>query len=184
MAHVDSLYELLQDELKDIYDAEKQLTKALPKMVEDATAPELKQAFQDHLQQTEEHIERLVDIFEQMDLPVRGKKCVGMENLLKEAEAMIDDAEEDATRDAVMIAAAQKVEHYEIATYGTLRTWATLLGKNDMAALLEDTLNEEKDADQKLTAIAEGSVNAASAAEGDEQEEHEGRQPVGADRKR
>ena len=186
MAHIDSLDELLQDELRDIFDAEKQLTKALPKMVKNATATELKQAFEDHLRQTEQHIERLVEIFEQMGLPARGKKCVGMENLLKEGEAMIDDAGEDATRDAVMIAAAQKVEHYEIATYGTLRTWATLLGKNDIAALLEDTLNEEKEADQKLTGIAESSVNAASAAEDDreEGEEHEGRQPVGADRKR
>ena len=171
MPSVDSLAELLQDELKDIYDAEKQLTKALPKMAKKATAEELKRAFQDHLRETEQHVKRLEKVFELMGMPARGKKCIGMQNLLEEGDDMIAEAEEDATRDAVMIASAQKVEHYEIASYGTVRTWANVLGKNDIAGLLEDTLEEEKDADQKLTGIAESFINAASAQEGEEEEE-------------
>jgi ferritin-like metal-binding protein YciE len=196
MANVDSLEELLHDVLKDIYDAEKQVTKALPKMVKNATADELKQAFQDHLRQTEQHVKRLEKVFEQLGMPARGKKCVGMQNLLKEGQEMIDEAKEDATRDAVMIASAQKVEHYEIASYGTVRTWANVLGKTSIAELLEDTLREEKDADQKLTGIAESSVNVAAVGEGNEEEEEEvtrrgsrraattRRRQVAADRKR
>jgi ferritin-like metal-binding protein YciE len=173
MASIDSLESLLEEEIKDIYDAEKQLTKALPKMAKKATSPELKTAFQEHLQQTEQHIERLEEVFGMLDLPVRGKKCVGMQNLIKEGEEMIGEAEDDATRDAVMIAAAQKVEHYEIASYGTVRTWANLLGRTDAGSLLEETLEEEKETDARLTGIAENSVNAASAAEGDEEEDSE-----------
>ena len=197
MSSTDSLEELLQEQLKDLYDAEKQLTKALPKMVKNATASELKEAFQSHLSETALHVERLEQIFEQLGMPARGKKCVGMQNLLKEGNEHIDEAEEDATRDAVMIASAQKVEHYEIAGYGTVRTWANVLGKNDIASILEETLDEEKEADQKLTGIAENFVNAASASEGEHEEEEEeaprrgsrratttrGRQ-VAADRKR
>jgi ferritin-like metal-binding protein YciE len=171
MPSVDSLEELFQDELKDIYDAEKQLTKALPKLAKKATAEELRRALQGHLRETEQHVKRLEKVFEQLGMPARGKKCIGMQNLLKEGDEMIAEAEEDATRDAVMIASAQKVEHYEIASYGTVRTWANVLGKRDIAGMLEDTLEEEKDADQKLTSIAESFVNAASAQEGDEEEE-------------
>ena len=171
MPSVDSLEELFQDELKDIYDAEKQLTKALPKLAKKATAEELRRALQDHLRETEQHVKRLEEVFEQLGMPARGKKCIGMQNLLKEGDEMIAEAEEDATRDAVMIASAQKVEHYEIASYGTVRTWANVLGKRDIAGILEDTLEEEKDADQKLTSIAESFVNAASAQEGDDEEE-------------
>jgi ferritin-like metal-binding protein YciE len=197
MAIVESLEELLQEELKDIYDAEKQLTKALPKLAKKATSPDLKSAFEEHLQQTEEHIERLEQVFEQLELPARGKKCEGMKHLISEGEEMIRDAEDDDTRDAVMIASAQKVEHYEIATYGTLRTWANLLGKSEVASLLEETLEEEKETDQRLTSIAE-SVNVEAANQGDEEEEQEevtagrgaqrraapggGRRPVAADR--
>jgi ferritin-like metal-binding protein YciE len=170
MANLESLKELLQGELKDIYDAEKQLTKALPKLAKKASAPELKTAITEHLRQTEQHMKRLEQVFEQLGLPVRGKTCEGMKHLIAEGDEMISDAEDAATRDAVMIAAAQKVEHYEIAAYGTMRTWASLLGKNDIAGLLEDTLEEEKETDQKLTQIAEASVNAA-AAEGIEEEE-------------
>jgi ferritin-like metal-binding protein YciE len=168
---IDGLEDLLHDELKDIYDAEKQLTKALPKMVKKASALELKDALQAHLRETEGHIDRLEQVFEQLGLPVRGKKCEGMQHLLAEGNEMIADAENDATRDAVMIAAAQKVEHYEIASYGTIRTWATLLGKTDIAALLEDTLEEEKEADFKLTSIAESFVNDEAAHADDEEEE-------------
>ena len=167
MASLDLLDELLHEELKDIYDAEKQLTKALPKLVKKATASELKDAFEGHLRQTEDHIGRLEQVFEMLGVPARAKKCVGMKNLLAEGDEMIGEAEDDAARDAVMIAAAQKVEHYEIASYGTVRTWANLLGKTDIAALLEDTLEEEKEADQKLTGIAESFVNEAAAEEGE-----------------
>src|SRR4051794_9029951 len=179
MAGIDSLDTLLEEELKDIYDAEKQLTKALPKLAKKATAEELKAAFQQHLTQTEQHIERLDQVFEALELPARGKKCDGMKNLIKEGEDMMSEAEDDATRDAVMIAAAQKVEHYEIAAYGTMRTWANVLGHSEVAQLLEETLNEEKETDQNLTQIAESFVNQASAEEGDE-EEASGRQMRGA----
>jgi ferritin-like metal-binding protein YciE len=134
MNNMESLNELLQEELKDIYDAEKRLTKALPKLAKKATASDLKSAFEEHLEQTERHIERLESVFEQLDMPARGKKCEGMENLIAEGEEMIGQAEDGPTRDAVMIAAAQKVEHYEIASYGTARTWAHQLGKPEVAA--------------------------------------------------
>ncbi|HZP49099.1 MAG TPA: ferritin-like domain-containing protein [Vicinamibacterales bacterium] len=170
MANLDSLEALMQDELKDIYDAEKQLTKALPKLAKKATADELREAFEEHLRQTEQHMERLEQVFEQLGMPARGKTCKGMKNLIAEGDEMIGEAEDDATRDALMIAAAQKVEHYEIAAYGTLRTWANLLGRNEIVELLEETLEEEKETDQKLTEIAESFVNQAAADEGEEEE--------------
>jgi ferritin-like metal-binding protein YciE len=172
MASLDSLDALLEAELKDLYDAEKQLTKALPKLAKKAASSDLQDAFEQHLQQTEEHISRLEQIFELLEMPARGKKCVGMQNLLKEGDEMIGDAEDDATRDAVMVAAAQKVEHYEIASYGTVRTWANLLGKTDVAAMLEDTLEEEKETDLRLTTIAESMVN-QRAADGEQEEQEE-----------
>jgi ferritin-like metal-binding protein YciE len=170
MAGIDSLGSLFEDELKDIYDAEKQITKALPKMMKKAGADELRSAFQEHLQQTEQHIERLEQVFELLELPARGKKCLGMQNLIKEGQEMMSEAEDDDTRDALMIAAAQKVEHYEIAAYGTLRVWANLLGHDDAASLFEETLDEEKETDQRLTMIAESFVNQAAADEEDEEE--------------
>jgi ferritin-like metal-binding protein YciE len=168
MANLESLADLLQDEIKDMYDAEKQLTKALPKLAKKATAPELKEAFEQHLRQTETHVARLERVFDQMGMPVRGKKCEGMQHLIAEGNEMIGEADDDATRDALMIAAAQKCEHYEIASYGTIRVWANLLGKTDVAALFEDSLEEEKEADQKLTQIAESFVNAQAAGSGEE----------------
>src|SRR5262245_55857794 len=116
MPTVDSLEELLQEELKDIYDAEQQLTKALPKLIKKVQSPELREAIEEHLGQTEQHVERLERVFEQLGLPVRGKRCEGMKHLIAEGSEMIGEAE-DAARDAVLIASAQKVEHYEIATY-------------------------------------------------------------------
>jgi ferritin-like metal-binding protein YciE len=172
MASLESLEELLQEELKDLYDAEKQLTKALPKLAKKATSSELKEAFEEHLQQTQTHVERLEEVFEMLGMPARGKTCKGMKNLIAEGDEMISDAEDDNTRDALMIAAAQKVEHYEIAGYGTVRTWSNVLGKSDVAALLEETLEEEKETDQNLTSIAESFVN-QQAAEGEEDEEEE-----------
>jgi len=170
MAGIDSLDSLFEDELKDIYDAEKQITKALPRMIKKAGADELRTAFEEHLQQTEQQIERLEQVFEQLEMPARGKKCLGMQNLIKEGQEMMAEAENDDTRDALMIAAAQKIEHYEIAAYGTLRVWANLLGHTESAALFEETLEEEKETDQRLTAIAESFVNQA-AADTDEEEE-------------
>ena len=167
MPNIESLEELLQEELKDIYDAEKQLTKALPKLAKKASSPELKSAFEEHLRQTEQHMERLEQVFEQMEMPARGKKCEGMKHLISEGEDMIGDAEDDATRDALMIAAAQKVEHYEIAAYGTLRTWANILGRNEVAGMLEETLDEEKETDERLTEIAESFVNQDAAEHGE-----------------
>jgi ferritin-like metal-binding protein YciE len=168
------LAQLLQDELQDIYDAEKQLTKALPKLTKKANSPELKEALESHLQETEGQIDRLEQAFELLDLPVRGKKCKGMANLIKEGEEMISDAEDADAVDAVMIGAAQKVEHYEIAGYGTARTWARVLGHENVATLLEESLEEEKNADQKLTAIAESFVNLVAADEDDAEEGEEG----------
>src|SRR3954466_751218 len=177
MSSMDSLADLLQDELKDIYDAEKQLTKALPKLAKKATNEQLREALESHLQETEGHIERLEQVFEQMEMPVRGKKCEGMQHLIAEGNEMIAEAEDDATRDALLIAAAQKCEHYEICSYGTIRVWANLLGKTEVGTLLEDTLEEEKSADSKLTEIAEGFINqrAAESEESEESEEQEDR---------
>jgi ferritin-like metal-binding protein YciE len=173
MSVMDSLQDLLHDELKDIYDAEKQLTKALPKLAKKASNEDLKEAFEGHLRETQGHVERLEQIFKQMGMPVRGKKCEGMQHLIAEGNEMISECEDNDTRDAVMIAAAQKVEHYEIASYGTIRTWANLLGKGDVAAILEDILEEEKAADVKLTSIAESFVNEAAVNDGEEEEEEE-----------
>jgi ferritin-like metal-binding protein YciE len=191
MANVETLEELLQEELKDIYDAEKQLTKALPKLAKKATTPDLRNAFAEHLRQTEQHMERLEQVFDQLGMPAKGKTCKGMKNLIAEGNDMIGDADDDATRDAVMIATAQKVEHYEIASYGTMRTWANVLGHGEIAAMLEDTLEEEKETDQKLTGIAERFVNQA-AAESEQKEESRKRmdgargahRPAAADRSR
>ena len=172
MSDMESLADLLQDELKDIYDAEKQLTKALPKLAKKATNQQLREAIEQHLQETEGHVERLEQVFELLELPVKGKKCEGVQHLIAEGNDMIGDADEDAVRDAVMIAGAQKVEHYEIAAYGTLRTWANLLGKTEAAGIFEEILEEEKAADAKLTEIAEDFVN-EQAARGESEEEEE-----------
>lgn len=170
MASLDSLNDLLHDELKDIYDAEKQLTKALPKLIKKATSSELKEALEGHLEETQEHIQRLEQAFDEMGMPARGKKCEGMQHLIAEGSDLIGEADHDGTRDAIIIASAQKCEHYEIASYGTICTWARLLGHEDVAELLHPTLEEEKEADQKLTAIAEGFVNEQAAEEGDDEE--------------
>lgn len=154
------LHELFVDELKDIYWAEKHLTKALPKMEKAATAVELKKAFADHLAQTEEHVSRLESIFAMLDQKAVAKKCDAMEGLVKEAQGIMEDTEEGtSTRDVGLIMAAQKVEHYEIATYGGLYQLALTMGHDDAAEVLQLTLEEEKLADQLLTNIAESSVN-------------------------
>ena len=185
MPKMDSLEDLLKDEIKDIYDAEKQLTRALPKLIKKATADGLKAALSNHLKETEEHIARLEQVFNLMQMPVRGKKCEGMQHLIAEGSEMIAECEEDGTRDALIIAAAQKCEHYEICSYGTLRVWANLLNHDAVGSIFEDTLEEEKTADLKLTNIAESFVNEEAAEEGEERKRTStrSRRNVAADRK-
>lgn len=156
---MEHLMDLYVDELKDVYNAEKQLLKALPKMAKKAKHPELRTAFQNHTAVTEEQVKRLETIFDDMKLPRRGKKCRGMEGLLEEGqEMMAEDADPDVL-DAAMISSAQRVEHYEIAAYGSLRTYARQLGLKEHARLLQQTLDEEGETDKLLTRIAEGRVN-------------------------
>lgn len=154
-----TLEDLFVHELKDIYSAERQITKALPKMAKAAQSDALRAGFEEHLAQTEQHIERLEAIFSRMGVSPGRQKCAGMEGLLKEGQQLLDEHLTDDVRDAGMIAAAQKVEHYEIAAYGTLAAYARLLGMEDALALLEETLDEEKRTDRRLTDLAESSVN-------------------------
>jgi ferritin-like metal-binding protein YciE len=151
--------DLFLDSIRDLYDAEKQITKALPKMTKAATSDELKAAFEEHLQVTRRQVERLEQIFSQLDEKPGGKKCAAMQGLIEEGEELIKDGEPSAIRDAGLIGAAQKVEHYEMAGYGTARTFAQLLGHTEAAQLLEETLSEEKETDQRLTELAESVVN-------------------------
>lgn len=157
--------ELFLNELKDIYWAEKALTKAIPKMVKKASNDELIAALEDHLAVTETHVERLEQVFELIGEKAAAKKCDAMEGLISEAEGIMEETEDGVVRDAGIISAAQKAEHYEIASYGTLVSFANTLGETDAAALLEETLNEEKEADQTLTEIAESSINIDAAGE-------------------
>lgn len=154
-----TLEDLYMDLLKDLYSAEKQIVKALPKMAKNAQSPDLQKAFQEHLRQTEGQVERIERIFAELDGSPRGKKCVGMEGLLEEGNELLKEDVEPDVLDAGLIAAAQKVEHYEIAGYGTARSWARRLGYNNAAKLLEQTLEEESMANEKLTKIAESHVN-------------------------
>ena len=154
------LMELFLDELKDIYWAEKHLTKALPKMVKAATSQDLKDAFSDHLEVTKGHVERLEEAFEMLDKKAQAKKCEAMDGLTKEAESIIEDTEDGTlTRDVGLIMAAQKVEHYEIATYGSLAQLAKTMGNQELSDLMGETLAEEKEADESLTQIAENNIN-------------------------
>lgn len=150
----DSIEKLFIEELKDLYSAENQITKALPKMANAATSKDLKKAFETHLRETEGQIERLIQICNIMGTNPKGKSCEGMKGVLEEGASMMKEAEEGDVRDAAMISAAQRVEHYEMAAYGTVRTYAELLGQTQCAKLLDETLEEEKAADQKLTSIA------------------------------
>jgi len=165
---LNNLRSLYVDELKDLYSAEKQLLKALPKMAKNATNPQLRKAFTDHLAATKGHVQRLEEIFESVEASPRGKKCVGMEGLIKEAQELIgEDAQEDVL-DAGLISKAQHVEHYEMAGYGTVRTYAEILRETRHAQLLQQTLDEEGNANKLLTQLAESSIN-ADAAIGDEE---------------
>jgi ferritin-like metal-binding protein YciE len=152
---LNSLEEVFAQELKDIYDAEKQITKALPKMIKAASSEELQAALSEHLEQTHQQIERLDRIFESLGESPGRKKCSGMQGLIKEAGHVLEAEGDPTAKDAAMICGAQKVEHYEMGAYGCLRTWAEILGKEDAARLLQQTLDEEGGADKKLTEIAQ-----------------------------
>lgn len=158
-AKMQTLEDLYMDMLKDLYSAEKQLVKALPKMAKNAQSPDLQKAFQEHLRQTEGQVERIERIFSELDGSPRGKKCVGMEGLIEEGNELLKEDVEPDVLDAGLIAAAQKVEHYEIAGYGTARAWAQRLGYDRAARLLQETLEEESMANEKLNKIAESHVN-------------------------
>jgi ferritin-like metal-binding protein YciE len=160
---MESLQDLLIEEMRDLYSAENQLTKALPKMAKKASNPELKRAFETHLRETQVHLERLQKIFEKLGKKPTGKKCAAMEGLIEEGKDMMAEDMEEDTMDAALISAAQKVEHYEIASYGTVRTWAQLLGDSETARALQQTLDEEGKTDKLLTQLAESSINIEAA---------------------
>jgi len=160
---LETLRDLLVEHIQDLHSAESQIVKALPKLEKAATNPQLKQAFHKHLTQTEEHVRRLETIAKQLNVKVEGKKCKGMEGLLSEGAELIKEDIEPEVLDAGLIAAAQKVEHYEISGYGTARTYAKLLGESQSAQLLQKTLDEEAQTDESLTALAEKSINAQAA---------------------
>jgi ferritin-like metal-binding protein YciE len=159
-----SLRDLYVNELRDLYSAENQIVKALPKMIKAASSPELKRALQEHLEITERQVERLDRIFEKLGEKAKGKKCVAMEGLIEEGKELISEDAEESVRDAGLICAAQKVEHYEMAGYGTVRTFARTMGDEEAAELLQQTLEEEGDADKRLTALAENISNPRAAA--------------------
>jgi ferritin-like metal-binding protein YciE len=150
-----TLKDLLTEQVKDLYYAEKQILKALPKMIKKASSAELKAAFEGHLEETEVQVERLEKVFEMLDLPARGKTCPAIDGIIEEGKELMQEEAEPPVMDAGLIAAAQKVEHYEIASYGCVRTYANLLGLNKISELLQETLDEEGATDHKLTAIAE-----------------------------
>jgi ferritin-like metal-binding protein YciE len=158
-----TLEDLLTHELKDLFSAEKLITKALPKMIKAVTNDDLRQALEHHLQETEQQISRLEQVFDKLGLPARGVKCEAMEGLIEEGKKALEEDMEETVRDAAIIAAAQRVEHYEIAGYGCARTFAQHLGHDEVADLLQQTLDEEKGADEKLTMIATQHVNVEAA---------------------
>jgi ferritin-like metal-binding protein YciE len=175
MAEAGTLHDAFLDELRDLYDAEKQLTKALPKMAKAANSPDLRSAFEEHLEETKGHVERLEEVFESLDEKAKGKHCDGIAGIIEEGKTVMDEDMNDATMDARLIAAGQRVEHYEMAAYGTVVAWARDMGHSDAERLLQETLDEEKAADEKLTSLAEGGINqqAAEGAHGEDEEEED-----------
>ena len=170
---LDTLKDLFLNELRDTYHAEKQLLAALPRMAAAAVAPALRDAFTKHLEETEVQVQRLENVFEALGETARGKRCRGMEGIIEEGKELMEEDGGEPVLDAALIAAAQKVEHYEIASYGCLVTYAGLLGEPDIEALLKETLAEEEATDEALTALGEGGVNAAALAAGGGQEEED-----------
>jgi ferritin-like metal-binding protein YciE len=170
---LDSLQSLFLDELKDVYHAEKQLVRALPRMAKAASNPELQQAFTNHLRETQGQVQRLERVFREVGQTPRAKKCEGMAGLIEEGKHILEEDGEEAVIDAALIASAQRIEHYEIAAYGCLRTYAQLLGLSTAERLLQETLDEEEATDEKLNALAEGGINEAAMAAGSEELDEE-----------
>ena len=164
MPEATTLRDLFIEELRDVLHGERQLVKALPKMARAATSSELRTALESHLAETEEHVSRLEQAFDLIDEPARPKVCKGLQGIIEEGSETIKDTGKGAACDAAIVAGGQRAEHYEMAAYGTLLAWAKLLGYDDIAALLSDTLKEEKAADAKLTELAEGGINKAASA--------------------
>jgi ferritin-like metal-binding protein YciE len=177
MAEAGTLHDAFIDELRDSYDGEKQLTKALAKLAKAATSPQLREAFEAHLEETQGQIERLEQVFELLEEKARGKHCDGIAGIVEEGKSIMEEEFDETTMDACLIAAGQRAEHYEMAAYGTLVAWAKAMGHTEAAKLLQQTLDEEKAADKKLSGLAEGGINqgAADAAHADDEE-----QPVSA----
>ena len=174
MAELGTLHDAFLDELRDAYDAEKQLTKALPKMAKAAASSVLRDAFESHLEETRGHVERLEHVMQGLGEKARGKHCDGIAGIIAEGKATIEEDFDETTMDACLIAAGQRAEHYEMAAYGTLVAWAKAMGHTDAARLLQETLDEEEAADEKLTSLAEGGINqeAASGARSAEEGVH------------
>jgi ferritin-like metal-binding protein YciE len=163
MAETGTLHDAFLDELRDLYDAEKQLTRALPKLAKTASSPQLRDAFESHLEETRGHVERLEEVFEELDQKARGKHCDGIAGIIEEGKSIMDEDFDDATMDACLIAAGQRAEHYEIGAFGTVIAWAEAMGHKRAVTLLQQNLNEEKAADKKLSALAEGGINKQAA---------------------
>jgi ferritin-like metal-binding protein YciE len=180
---MNSLRELYIAELKDLYNAETQLVKALPKMAKASSNAELRQGFEEHLRQTSEHVSRLEQIFDMIGEKPTGKKCLGMEGLVKEGAETLKEDYEDALMDAAIIGAAQRVEHYEIAGYGTVRAFAELLGESEHVSLIEQTLEEEKQTDEKLTQLAEQINSEAGQVENESEGRHTSKPPKNTSRR-
>jgi ferritin-like metal-binding protein YciE len=180
MAEAGTLHDAFIDELRDTYDAERQLTKALAKLAKAASSPPLREAFESHLTETQGQIERLEQVFESLDEKVRGKHCDGIAGIIEEGKSIMEEDFDDDTMDACLIAAGQRAEHYEMAAYGTLVAWARAMGHREAAKLLQQTLDEEKAADKKLSGLAEGGIN-QSAAESAHAEEEEEQVAAGSD---
>ncbi|HTH02575.1 MAG TPA: ferritin-like domain-containing protein [Vicinamibacterales bacterium] len=178
MAQAGTLHDAFIEELRDTYDAEKQLIKALPKLAKAAASTDLRAAFETHLEETRGHVERLEQVFESLDEKPRGKHCEGIAGIIEEGKSIMEEEFDDATMDACLIAAGQRAEHYEMAAYGTLIAWAQSMGHTEATNLLQEILDEEKAADKKLSSLAEGGINqdAADAAhpEGEDEEEEDG----------
>ena len=175
MATQGTLHDAFIDELRDTYDAEKQLTKALPKVAKAASSPDLRAAFEKHIKETQGQIERLTRVFESLGEKPRGKHCDGMAGILEEAKSALEEDTDEATMDALLIASAQRAEHYEMAAYGTLVAWAQAMGHDEAVELLQQTLDEEKATDEKLSSLAEGGINqqAADLAHGGDDDEED-----------
>ena len=183
MAEAGTLHDAFIDELRDTYDAEKQLTKALPKLAKASSNAKLRQAFESHLEETQGQVERLEQVFESLGEKVRGKHCDGIAGIIEEGKSIMEEDFDDTTMDACLIAAGQRAEHYEMAAYGTLVAWAQAMGHTEAAKLLQQTLDEEKAADKKLSALAEGGINQSAADTAQPEEDEESMATAGGARK-